>query len=362
MRLSEYCKGSQIIASLERDSQYKSFADSLSHTLDCLSNRFRVELAYDEFTTPRRGRDNEMLFKVYRDNKDVMWVYFLYSKTRYDAQYISIEVDDRYIKGIKNSLNGFIKTIERKSYPNNKFEFRDYDSISSSLVMICDAIENTSPTKKTALISDDINTPLRPQKVIKYNDGSIRYVCTRCGSSFAKSPRCPECGQLIESSEAATVIKEWTKSICVGDNIAGLKIYEIINTYFGENYKGWMQATYTINEDYWAWFPTITPHNIRPDGDYGGKVMWSNTVSKDRKTVISMNHDATTNDLSEYERNNPIKREKVLIFARMQGGFEFLGVFDDKIVIENKTLTFRHDRIAKGINLSTFELIEEDKQ
>ncbi len=28
--------------------------------------------------------------------------------------------------------------------------------------------------------------------------GSVRYVCGKCETIFAKSPRCPECGQLIK--------------------------------------------------------------------------------------------------------------------------------------------------------------------
>lgn len=49
-----------------------------------------------------------------------------------------------------------------------------------------------------SLDSDDINNPLRPQIVIKRPDGTLRYKCGRCEYSFAKSPRCPECGQLVK--------------------------------------------------------------------------------------------------------------------------------------------------------------------
>lgn len=45
---------------------------------------------------------------------------------------------------------------------------------------------------------DDINIPLRPQDTIRNKDGSIRLVCGRCETIFAKSRRCPECGQLVK--------------------------------------------------------------------------------------------------------------------------------------------------------------------
>ena len=46
--------------------------------------------------------------------------------------------------------------------------------------------------------SFDINVPMRPKNRIRKADGSVRLVCGRCQASFAKSPRCPECGQLVK--------------------------------------------------------------------------------------------------------------------------------------------------------------------
>ena len=40
--------------------------------------------------------------------------------------------------------------------------------------------------------------------------------------------------------------------LCVGDDVSNLKIYEIINKYFGENYKGFMQAWYDIDDEYYG--------------------------------------------------------------------------------------------------------------
>ena len=139
--LSDYCNNSSRIRLMEHDNEYKPFAEALVHTLDYLSERYEIRLSYDHFTTPVNSRDNELLFKIYHHGIDVMWVYFLYGKTRRDAQYISIEVDDRYIHGIKDNLRGFIKKIERLSFPNCKFEYRDFNQIRQSLVEICDAID-----------------------------------------------------------------------------------------------------------------------------------------------------------------------------------------------------------------------------
>ena len=69
---------------------------------------------------------------------------------------------------------------------------------------------------------------------------------------------------------------------------------------------------------------------------------------------------ATIDDIPKAERNNDIKRKSILIFGRINGVFKFLGVFDDKLVLENKTMTYRHDRLAKGIDLDSFQLIDED--
>lgn len=194
---------------------------------------------------------------------------------------------------------------------------------------------------------------------ITRTDSGLLFVCPQCRNTFKKAKRCPECGQLIVF-DAASNSQKSNRILRVGDDVSRLRIYEIINKYFGEHYSAWMKASYAINDDYWAWFPTITGSNVRPGGSYGGTAMWSNTLSPDQKTVISMNHDATIDDIPLAERNNEIKRRNVLIFGRINGSFKFLGVFDDKIVLESKVMTFKHDRLAKGIDLDTFQLIDED--
>ena len=45
---------------------------------------------------------------------------------------------------------------------------------------------------------NDINKPLEPKSRIIGEDGIIRYICGRCGVTYLKSSRCPECGQLVK--------------------------------------------------------------------------------------------------------------------------------------------------------------------
>ena len=44
----------------------------------------------------------------------------------------------------------------------------------------------------------DINTPMKPKNRFRKSGGLMFYTCGRCNSSFLKSPRCPECGQLVK--------------------------------------------------------------------------------------------------------------------------------------------------------------------
>lgn len=47
-------------------------------------------------------------------------------------------------------------------------------------------------------IAGDINVPRRPKKIIRKQDGTVQYRCSRCDTLFLKAARCPDCGQLIE--------------------------------------------------------------------------------------------------------------------------------------------------------------------
>ena len=136
--------------------------------------------------------------------------------------------------------------------------------------------------------------------------------------------------------------------LCVGDDVSNLKIYEIINKYFGENYKGYMQAWYDIDDEYAAWFPKIHETNTRPNGSYGGTRMWSNTLSPDKKVITEVNHDVKHEEAIKIDYTNSKKR---LVFARINGRFRFLGVFETHPIYEADVLTRQHIQIATEYEL-----------
>ena len=45
---------------------------------------------------------------------------------------------------------------------------------------------------------NSINVPIYPKDIINLADGSVRYICERCGITFNKNVRCPECGQAVK--------------------------------------------------------------------------------------------------------------------------------------------------------------------
>ena len=53
----------------------------------------------------------------------------------------------------------------------------------------------------TGGLVSSINIPMKPQNTIRKQNGDIRYICGRCGHSFLKSQRCPECGQLVKEQQ-----------------------------------------------------------------------------------------------------------------------------------------------------------------
>ena len=72
---------------------------------------------------------------------------------------------------------------------------------------------------------------------------------------------------------------------------------------------------------------------------------------------MEINHDATWN----YDILAPSKFDKKrLVFGRIDGKFQFLGVFERHPVKENICVSYKHKRIARGIDLTTYELIDKD--
>ena len=144
--------------------------------------------------------------------------------------------------------------------------------------------------------------------------------------------------------------------LCVGDNVAGMKIYEIINKYFGKEYTGWMKAWFDINDEYAAWFPKIYKTNDRPDGSYGGTKMWSNTLSPDESVIIEINHDIVNDGTSNMDTTYWKKR---VVFGRIKGKFKFLGVFEGHAVADTEYMTTKYERISTEFNLKTFSISSE---
>lgn len=346
--ISQYTEYSEALIALESDDGFKTQEISLVQTLSYLSSRYTIITAYDHISYPTKRYSKDMLFKIYNGNKEIMWVYFVYTPT---TKHISIEVDNDSIDEVKSQLIGFEKMKVRTSpqCPSLKLFFHSFDRIKHSLITICDCLDRQVDIK-----TDDINVPMPPRSIIDDPNGPSKFICGRCGTEFLKNARCPECGQLVLTDDKSN--NQSSSTLHVGDDISGLKIFEIINKYFGKNLSGWMKAGYDINEKYWAWFPTITKTNTRPNGNYGGKVMWSNVLSTDRKTIVTVNHDEINKPPVETSH-----RKRALIFARLDGVFQFLGVFEKYHVSDAEYLTYRYERIAQGINLNTFQMIDEDE-
>ncbi len=139
-------------------------------------------------------------------------------------------------------------------------------------------------------------------------------------------------------------------SIRIGDDISGLKIYEIINECFGKELKGWLKAWYDINENYVVWFPAIASEQKIPDGKYGGRKTYNNTISDDGLYIYEDNYtpDAKLKEMT---------KQKVLVLGRHDHGFEFLGVFEYTDRIKTDCIKTTLTRIAAGIDLNKYSLL-----
>lgn len=110
---------------------------SLKKTIEYLKTRYDVRLHYNHLTDPNRS-SNDMLYKVRNSKKDVMWVYYIDSKS---ARYISIETEPEYLEEISSQITGFTRIHIRTSHPCQKMFFEDYECIRESLEAICDSID-----------------------------------------------------------------------------------------------------------------------------------------------------------------------------------------------------------------------------
>lgn len=139
--------------------------------------------------------------------------------------------------------------------------------------------------------------------------------------------------------------------LTIHDDVSHLKIYEIINKYFGKNYTGWMKAWYDINDKFGAWFPMITDAYDVPENAQ----KFSNLLLDEGKTIIEVHHEKKEPPADENQKYDKLR----LVFGRFHDGFRFLGVFKRSLVKGTQALTYKHERIAEGIDLSTYNLIEK---
>lgn len=122
-------------------------------------------------------------------------------------------------------------------------------------------------------------------------------------------------------NEATNKINEKVQfnQIDINDDISELKIYQIINSCFGKNYKSWMKAWYDINDAYGAWFPKISESNTKPSGTYGGTKNYTNTLSSDGTIIIEHKHDSLPDDVPIDERYE----KKRFVFGRINDAMPF---------------------------------------
>lgn len=138
------------------------------------------------------------------------------------------------------------------------------------------------------------------------------------------------------------------KYLLVGDDISDLAIFEILNTFFDKDYKGYQKGWADLNSEYAAWFPKFEIINEAQD--------YSNELSSDGRSIVEIKHNGTEQSVNEDSKYHEKKR---LVFGRINRKFQFLGVFKRSIVSGTEKLTYRYDQIAVGINLSSFELVQD---
>ena len=132
-------KGSFISeADLERHEIQNSIRESLEKTIEYLKTRYDVRL-YFNHTTDSKSPSKDLLYKARNDKRDILWVYYIESKS---AHYISIETEPEYLERISGNLIGFSRIQTRVSHPCQKLIYEDYYAIKESLTAICDAIDH----------------------------------------------------------------------------------------------------------------------------------------------------------------------------------------------------------------------------
>lgn len=127
--------GKESIDGVREDIDY--FFGALNRIIEWLGLKYTVKLSYDYLSDPNKER-NDMLYRVYRNGKDIMWVYFIYSKR---SHYISFETEPEYVSTVELEKLNSDRIQIRKSHPCQKMFFSAFEEIEDSLALICDAIE-----------------------------------------------------------------------------------------------------------------------------------------------------------------------------------------------------------------------------
>lgn len=116
---------------------------ALEKTLEFVQSRYMVVQAFDRFESPTKKYKNDKLWKVRNGQNEIMWVYYI---RREKAHYVSVETKPDYVATVRDKLNCFVVT-NRKTYPQLKLAFTNYDRVSDALACICDSIDDSWTTE-----------------------------------------------------------------------------------------------------------------------------------------------------------------------------------------------------------------------
>lgn len=126
----------------------------------------------------------------------------------------------------------------------------------------------------------------------------------------------------------------------------GLKNYQIINKYFGKNYKGYMKAWYDINDEYAAWFPKVSWTLSKPNWKYGGTQNYSNVIEKYGEEIYEYDFSKAP---SAYDREECFDKNR-LVFAKVDDKVCFLGVYKRVEYSGMDYQTYKYVRISTEID------------
>jgi len=158
--------------------------NSLNKAIDYLKSKYSVQLAYDR-TNDESNPHNDLLYKVYNNGKDIMWVYYICGSR---SHYVSIETEPEYIRTV--NVDAFDSVINRSSHPCIKLIFTDFDRISNTLQELCDSInsyfsgDNTNAEEandsdeKIVSFSDITDYCFSKPTGYKYKNSSMIYVAS----------------------------------------------------------------------------------------------------------------------------------------------------------------------------------------